>query len=186
MPRAGLDAETVVAAAAELADAEGWDGLTLARLASGLGVRAPSLYAHVNGLADLRARVGAYAAHRLTAALSAAAAGRAGRDALQAVADVYRQFARDHPGMYEAIQRPPEDPDSEAAAAAVDLVGVFIAVLRGYGLEGDDAIHATRLVRSAMHGFVTLENEGGFGMPISLEETYHRLIAMLDRGLHSS
>ncbi|MGI8712393.1 MAG: TetR family transcriptional regulator, partial [Solirubrobacteraceae bacterium] len=56
MPRAGLDAEAVVTAAARLADAEGLECLTLARLAQRLGVRSPSLYAHVDGLEELRAR----------------------------------------------------------------------------------------------------------------------------------
>lgn len=186
MPRAGLDAESVVDAAAELADREGLDKLTLAHLADRLGVRPPSLYAHVNGLADLRARVGARGVAEMSTAMSEAATGRAGREALRAVADVYRRFARVHPGLYAAMQRAPQDPDSDEAAAANRLVEVFAAVLRGYGLEGDDAIHAIRLVRSALHGFVTLENEGAFRMPISLEETYRRLIAMLDRGLRAS
>lgn len=186
MPRAGLDTALVVDAAARLADSEGLDKLTLARLADRLGVRAPSLYAHVNGVDDLRARVGARGVAQMTTAVSEAAAGRAGREALQAVADVYREFARRHPGIYAAMQRAPTDPDSEAAATAARLVDVFAAVLRGYGLEGDDAIHGTRLVRSALHGFVTLENDAGFAMPISLEETYRRLIAMLDRGLRTS
>jgi AcrR family transcriptional regulator len=186
MPRAGLDTAAVVDAAAQLADSEGLDKLTLARLADRLGVRAPSLYAHVNGLDDLRARVGARGAAQMTTAVSEAAAGRAGREALQAVADVYREFARAHPGIYAAMQRAPEDPDSEAAAAAGHLVEVFAAVLRGYGLEGEDAIHGIRLVRSALHGFVTLETDAGFAMPISPEETYRRLIAMLDTGLRTS
>jgi AcrR family transcriptional regulator len=185
MPRAGLDAASVVDAAAQLADSEGLENLSLARLADRLGVRAPSLYAHVNGLDDLRARIGAHGAAQMTAAVTAAAAGRSGRAALQAVADVYRHFAHAHPGMYAAMQRPPEDADSDAAATAARLVEVFVAVLRGYGLEGDDAIHGTRLVRSALHGFVTLENDNGFAIPISLEETYRRLIAMLDRGLRA-
>ena len=56
MPRAGLDAEAVVAAAAALADEDGLAELTLARLAAALGIRTPSLYAHVDSLGDLRAR----------------------------------------------------------------------------------------------------------------------------------
>jgi AcrR family transcriptional regulator len=43
MPRVGLDSEAVVSAAAELADAEGLDAVTLARVAGRLGVRSPSL-----------------------------------------------------------------------------------------------------------------------------------------------
>jgi len=41
--------------AASLADADDLAQLTLARLAAALGVRTPSLYAHVDGLGDLRA-----------------------------------------------------------------------------------------------------------------------------------
>ena len=59
----------------------------------------------------------------------------------------------------------------------------MLAVLRGYGLDGDDAIHAVRIVRAALHGFVALEIGGGFGLPLALDETFERLIAVLDRGL---
>jgi AcrR family transcriptional regulator len=183
MPRAGLDSASVVAAAAQLADSNGLEKLTLARVADRLGVRTPSLYEHVDGLADLRARIGALGATQMTAAVASAATGRAGRDALQAVADAYRQFAHAHPGTYAAMQSPPENPNSEAAIAARRLVEVFAAVLRGYGLAGDEAIHGVRLMRSALHGFVALESDGGFAMPIPLEDTFQRLIAMLDRGL---
>jgi AcrR family transcriptional regulator len=183
MPRAGLDAQAVVVAAAELADADGLEHVTLAGLASRLGVRAPSLYAHIGGLADLRQRIAARGAFELTAELQAAAAGRAGGDALLAIANAYRAYALAHPGTYEALQRAPElnDPDSEAAARR--LVDVVLAVLRGYGLEGDNAIHGVRIVRAALHGFVTLEAVGGFGLPLPIDESFERLVAALDRGL---
>src|SRR4051794_7356505 len=130
MPRAGLDADAVVQAAGALADAEGLEALTLARLAAELGVRAPSLYAHVGGLDDLRRRVAARAVRELGDALQRAAAGRARRDALAAVAHAYRDYAREHPGGYAATQRVPELADAQDAAAKV--VGTILAILRGY------------------------------------------------------
>ncbi len=42
----------------------------------------------------------------------------------------------------------------------------------GYGLTGDDAIHAIRGLRALMHGFVSLEAAGGFAMPQDLDESY--------------
>jgi AcrR family transcriptional regulator len=185
-PRAGLDAEAVVAAASSLADAEGLQALTLARLAERLGVRSPSLYAHVGGLDDLRTRLATRGARELTIALQAAAAGRARTDALEAVADAYRSYAHAHPGAYAAIQRAPaaaSEPDPEHAVAAAELVDVLVAVLRGYGLHGDDAIHAVRMLRAALHGFVSLEGEGGFAIPIDVDESYRRLVQTLDHGL---
>jgi hypothetical protein len=62
-------------------------------------------------------------------------------------------------------------------------VDVMLAVLRGYGLEGDEAVHATRIVRAALHGFAALETGAGFGMPLDLDETFERLVTVLDRGL---
>jgi AcrR family transcriptional regulator len=185
MPRAGLDPATVVDAAARLADQDGLDRLTLARLAAELGIRAPSLYAHVSGLDDLRRRVRAVGARELAGLLADAAAGRAGRDALHAVAIAYRDFARRRPGVYDAMQRAPEPGDEVEDVEATRLLGLLAAVLRGYGLEGDDATHGIRLMRSSLHGFVALEAGGGFALPLPLDESFERLIEMLDRGLRS-
>jgi AcrR family transcriptional regulator len=181
MPRAGLDADAVVAAAAAQADEDGLARLTLARLAAALGIRTPSLYAHVDGLGDLRARLAVRGAREMASALQAAAAGRAGANALRAVADAYRGYAHAHPGTYAASQVASDHEENEAAAAAA--VGVFLAVLEGYGITGDAAVHAVRAVRSALHGFVALEREGGFGIPLSLDESFATLVDMIDAGL---
>lgn len=182
MPRAGLDTDAVVDAAARMADDDGLAAVTLARLAQALGVRAPSLYAHVKGLPDLRRRLGERGARELAAKLQASAAGRSSADALAAVAAAYRDYAHAHPGLYTALQ-PAPDPEDEATQAAHSLVQTVLAALRGYGLEGDDAIHGARIVRAALHGFVTLERDGGFGIPLALDESFARLVRALDQGL---
>ena len=184
MPRAGLDAESVVSAAGALADADGLSALTLARLADRLGIRSPSLYAHIDGLEDLRRRLAVRGARELAGALQTAAVGRSGGDALAAIAAAYRRYAREHPGTYAALQRSSDvtaDPE-----AATRVVNVVLAVLRGYGVEGEDAVHATRVVRAALHGFVTLEAEDGFGIPLDLDQSFDRLVATLDGGLRTN
>jgi AcrR family transcriptional regulator len=183
MARAGLSPDAVVAAAAALADREGLEAVTLARLAADAGVRAPSLYAHVNGLDDVRRRLAIRGARELAAALREAATGRAGADALRAIAAAHRAYAREHPGTYLAAQRAPAPGDGEAHAVAGEAVEVLRAVLAGYGLEGDDAIHAARAVRSALHGFAALEGGGGFGIKLDVDESFARLVDVLDSGL---
>ena len=138
MPRAGLDTEAVVTAAAELADERGLDEVSLTALAQRLGVRTPSLYAHVGGLADLRSRLGARGARELAAAVTVAAAGRAGRDALHAVALTYRDYARGHPGTYAAMQRAPE-PDSSDLAGAAREWSHLVAWAGGFASGRDSA-----------------------------------------------
>jgi AcrR family transcriptional regulator len=186
MPRTGLDTDAVVTAAAALADAEGLEAVTLARLASQLGVRPPSLYVHVDGLAGLRRRLAARGVRELAALLRFAAAGRSGKDALAAVANAYRRFAREHSGTYAATQNTANLDDADASAAAAELLATVLAVLRGYGLDDDRAVHATRVVRSALHGFATLEADDGFGLPLDLDASFDLLVATLDQGLRAT
>jgi AcrR family transcriptional regulator len=181
MARRGLDRAQVVEAGCVLADTEGLEALTLGRLAAQLGVRTPSLYNHVDGLDGLLDGIALQAMIRLGDQIQRAAVGRSGRDALHAVADATRAFAHASPGLYAVGQRARrEDPDLLAAGTRV--VDVFVAVLRGFGLEGDDAIHGVRIVRSAVHGFVDLEANAGFGIPLDLDETFTRLVDVLADG----
>lgn len=184
MPRAGLSRPVVVSAAADLADTVGFDRLTLAALAGRLGVRLPSLYKHIDSLDGLRRDVAVLAVTELGAAMGAAAVGRAGSDALRSVAHAYRDYGRTHPGRYAATVRAPAADDVDHTAAAEAVLRVMLSVLAGYGLAGDDAIDATRALRAALHGFVTLETGGGFGMPVDVDRSFHRLVTGADTTLH--
>ena len=183
MPRRGLDRERVVRAAAALADADGIEAVTLARIAAELGVRSPSLYNHVDGLEGVRRGVALLALGELGAAMREAATGRAGDDALVAIAEAYRAYARAHPGRYPLTQYLPRPADPEIDAAAAAVVQVVLDALRAFDLADDDAIHAARAFRAAVHGFVSLEAGGGFGLPVDIDESFHRLIAALAAGL---
>jgi AcrR family transcriptional regulator len=172
----------VTQAAVELIDAGGLDELTLAKVAAHTGVAAPSLYKHVGGLAELRAQVAVRVVGELTDRLAEAVMGRGGDDALRAAMLAYRQYVVEHPNRYAAIpQAPPPDP--ELAAAAGRLLDVLFAVLRGYGLEGAAAIHATRCLRATAHGFASLQAAGGFQRPEDLDASYEHLIGMLTAGI---
>ena len=96
-------------------------------------------------------------------------------------------MARAHPGLYAAIQPSVhrEDVDQELAAAGLEVLQVLEAVLRSYGIGGDDAIHAIRGLRSAVHGFITLEAAGAFGMAQDVEESFDRLVVLLAEGFQS-
>jgi AcrR family transcriptional regulator len=182
----GLDPDRVADAAAAIADTEGLGAVTLARVAAQLGVRPPSLYNHVDGRDGLLRQIALAALRELTAALRTAAIGRSGADALVATARAYRAYAREHPGRYAATVAAPPGPDEEYQEVAGEAVEVMLAMLRGWQLEGDEAVHAVRGIRSAVHGFVTLESAGGFALPVDLDESFERLIRTLAVGLAQS
>jgi AcrR family transcriptional regulator len=183
VPRAGLGPERVVGTAAEIADAEGLDAVTLARVAQALGVKPPSLYNHVAGRDGLVRGIALLAAAELAVVLREAAIGRSGPDALQATAQAYRSYVLKHPGRYAATAPAPQPGDDELAAAGGAVLDVLRGVLRAWELEGDDEIHALRAFRSAVHGYATLEAAGGFGIKVDLDASFTRLIAALAQGL---
>jgi AcrR family transcriptional regulator len=186
MPRQGLDTARVVQEAARIADAEGLTEVTLARVASDLGVRAPSLYNHVDGRGGLLRLLSIASVNELADALRDAAVGRSGADALRAIARAYRKYAHEHPGRYTATVSAPAPDDDELAAAGARAIGVLVAVLAGWGFTGEEALQRVRVVRSALHGFVAIEAQGGFGLPLDLDDSFELLLATLIAGLETS
>jgi len=181
--RQGLDTARVVEAAAGIADSEGLGAVTLARLAAELGVRAPSLYNHVDGLPGVLRGVSLLAIRELTARMRDAAIGRSEEQALRAIAHAYRAYALEHPGRYAATVRAPERGDYELAAAATAAVEVISTVLSGWGFTGDEALHRVRVVRAALHGFVAIESGGGFALRLDLDRSFELLLETVFAGL---
>ncbi|MGH3423951.1 MAG: TetR/AcrR family transcriptional regulator [Nocardioidaceae bacterium] len=185
MPRAGLTCQKVVHEAALVADEAGWERLSLASVARRLEVRLPSLYKHIDSLEALRGGVAALATRELADELTGAAVGRSGSHALRAIADAYRSYAQRCPGRYAATIRAPDADNTAHVEAAEAAIRVIYATLAGYGLEGSDAVDAARALRASLHGFVTLEAHGGFGLPEDVDRSYRRLVGGLDAMLSS-
>lgn len=184
--RAGLTREQVVAVAAELADAHGLEQLTLAKVAEQVGVRLPSLYNHVEGLPGLRRELTFVGLRQLGEAISRAAIGKAGDEAVLAIAQAYHHYVLAHPGVYEATVQAPTPDDHAQEQASRAIVDVVLAVLTPYGLTEDAAIHAVRGLRSIVHGFATLETAGGFGMPLDRNESFLWLLRAYLAGLRAA
>jgi AcrR family transcriptional regulator len=182
VPRKGLNRDSVVDAAIAELDANGADRLTLAAVAARCGVAAPSLYKHVRDVGELRALVANRVMDQLTAELVPVVAGRSGYEALSALMRSWRHYVVEHPHRYAAMSNDPLG-DPELQAAGFRMLDVLLAVLRGYGFSGDELIHRARCVRAAVHGFVTLEVSGGFGLPEEVEISYERVIHMVSSSL---
>ena len=178
--RAGVTPERLVLAGAELADEVGFDNVTVSALARHFHVKVPSLYSHVRNSLDLKTRIALLAHVELADRSAAALAGRAGKDALIALGNVYRDYARDHPGRYAAA-RMRLDPQTAAASAGPRHSQLMRAILLGYRLGEPDQTHAVRLIGSTFHGYISLELAGGFdhSTPDS-SESWARIMDGLD------
>ncbi|MFF0265786.1 TetR/AcrR family transcriptional regulator [Kribbella sp. NPDC004536] len=175
--KGSLTPAAVVEVALGIVDEHGPDGLTLAAVAQGCGVATPSLYKHVANLGELKALVGVRVLEDMTEQFTAAVLGMGGDEAVVALMHAYRAYVAAQPKRYAAMPMDPlHDPVQEAAGKK--LVGVMYATLRGYGLEGPAAVHATRRLRVLVHGFASIESAGGFGLPEDLDETYDQIVRM--------
>ncbi len=184
--RVGLDQATVVEAAAKLVDEEGIEQLTLGRLAERLGVRTPSLYNHVAGLPGLKHDLALYCLRDLLDRILRTTIGKSRAEAIFALANAYRAYARETPGRYALTLQAPDSDDQELQAIAQQIVDVLRAVLAPYRLSEEEAIHAIRSLRSIVHGFSSLEVAGSFRMPVDLDASFHWLINLFIASLRRS
>jgi len=158
-------AREIVAAARDLLEAEGVEGLSMRRLADRLGIRAPSIYKH---LPDKEALEAALISDGL--AEWAELCERAilpGDDPLVAFANAYRSFARDHPHLYRLMTERPlprelltPGVEERAARPLVEAVG------------GDPDL--SRAVWAFAHGMVVLELNDRFPPGADLDAAWRR------------
>jgi AcrR family transcriptional regulator len=187
MPRPGLTAASVTETAADLIDEIGFDRLSMGLLAERLGVKTPSLYKHVSSQADLAHRIGVMAMTEFGDVIRDATQGWSGRDALTVGAQAMRMYVRKHPGRYAAGNAArPTGPDDPLIPAIERVLASWAAMLRGYQLDPGQQIHAMRMLRSALHGFATLETEGGFQIDAAVEESFAWTINFIDHGLRAT
>ncbi|MFE3316921.1 TetR/AcrR family transcriptional regulator [Nocardia sp. NPDC059195] len=180
MVRVGLTPDRLTLAGAELADEVGFAQVTVSALARHFGVKSASLYSHVKSTEDLKTRIALFALTELADRAANAVAGRSGKDALAAFADAYRDYARAHPGRFDAA-RLRLDPETAAASAGVRHAQMTRAILRGYDLTEPDQTHAVRLLGSVFHGYVTLELAGGFShTAVDSQQSWEWVVDSLD------
>jgi AcrR family transcriptional regulator len=185
MARAGMTEDRLVHAAAELADQAGLSAVTVSALARRFGVRPASVYSHIAGVDELLDRTSALALHELAERLADALPGKAGRAALFAFANSHRDYARAHPGRWQAAQRR-LSAEAAAASAGVRIAAAARAIAAGYGLCAADEVHAVRLLGSAINGFVAIEAGGGFDHSLPpAAESWTRVLDAVDTSLRN-
>jgi AcrR family transcriptional regulator len=188
-PRPGLSVEAIVAAAIRIADAEGLDAVSMARVAEELGFTTMSLYRYVTGkeeLLQLMWNAGAVGAEHY------AVVGNSWRARLRDWAVVQREMIDSHPWITEMpIAAPPLGPNSltfvERGLAALDGTGLTDRdKLRVIGLLSSYALSEARMAHDAIRAAAQAHSGAG-GEPVTAwtfelllrqlvdEKTYPRL-----------
>jgi AcrR family transcriptional regulator len=182
-PRAGLSADAIVAAAMTIADAEGLEAVSMARVAHKLGFTTMSLYRHVANkeeLLQLMWNASALGAEHLVIE------GDDWRSRLRAWAIIQRDGLDRHPWITQMpMAAPPVAPNSlhfvERGLATLDDTGLadadklrIIGLLSSYTLS--EARMASDAARAAAAAQAAGDGDGPSGPPVPFESLLRELL----------
>ena len=157
-----------------------WDQLIAADLA---GEIQAMLAEKVDTIPEMRRFLAIKGYRELHQRLEAAAEGKAGEEAVRAVAFAMRAYAHDRPGLSAATFRNPVVDSPEWRHESEELGRYVLGILAGVGLTGHAAIHALRILRALVRGFVFHEMALSFLEPLDYDETYGVAVDLYIRGL---
>jgi AcrR family transcriptional regulator len=179
-----LDKATLVRSAADVADREGWADFTLSQVAKAVNRHVTSMYAHVDGLDDLRREITLLALDELSDAVWRAAIGHVGEEALRAIARVLREYCEAHPGRTGAIVLTKHGSDPEQLRRAERLAEPTRATMRSFGLTEAQVLHAHRIFSVTIWGFT--QGERSELVPLAgVDETFHHMLELFFLALRS-
>ena len=171
--------QRVVAAARLIAEGEGWNAVTIRRLAEEIEYSQPVLYSHFASKDAIVDAVALEGFEELTTTLRKAARGSTGRrNALEKVGMAYLAFARKHPALYEAMFTLPTGLRFAEAETRSELKAAFDALAAVVTTADGDVDTATEMFWAALHGLAELERSGRIRRSARTER-----IALVVRGL---
>jgi AcrR family transcriptional regulator len=151
----------IIAAARMIAEREGWNAVTIRRLADQIQYSQPVLYSHFANRDAIVAAVAVEGFKEITATLLEAAGRSTGqRDALENVATTYLAFALGRPALYEAMFVLPTNLRFAEAETRPELSAAFEALAAVVAPFCVDVAVMTETFWAALHGLAELERSG--------------------------
>ncbi|MFQ6391906.1 TetR/AcrR family transcriptional regulator [Nocardia sp. KC 131] len=154
--------QRIIDTARELAEAHGWEAVTMRRLAESIEYSQPVLYSHFTGKVAIVSAVAEQGCADLAVTLRAArTSGSTPADALERVACAYLDFATANPARYDAMFVMHTDLKfgPEAPQALKDAFGEIEAAYEPF-VGANDLQAGTEVAWSALHGAATLDRSG--------------------------
>ena len=183
MARAGLDKSRVIEKAAILANEVGLEKVTLKLIAEEFGIQTPSLYNHIKSLDELKKELMLYGWKQLEKELLLAVAGVSGYDALRTMCYAFYEYATSNPGVFNAMLWYNKFQDEETLNATKQLFTVLFKIMGTLNLSDETINHLIRTFRGILEGFALLVNNGAFGNPISIKESFDLSVEVLLNGI---
>ena len=183
MARIGMDANTIISRATQMANQMGMENMTLKMLADDLGVKTPSLYNHIDGLEDLKMQLKIYGWKQMEERIIQSVIGISGYDAIKAGCYAFYEYATENPGIFNAMLWYNKSQNAETMEATSGLFSVLFKITSSLNISEENCNHIIRTLRGFLEGFSLLVNNGAFGNPISISDSFELSVNVLVEGI---
>ena len=144
MAGAGLDKETVIRKAAELANEIGYDKITLKLLAEHINVQPPSLYNHIKCIEELQKEIMLFGWRQMDKALTGAAVCVSGYIALEAICRAFYKYATENPGVFNAMLWYNKFESEETQNATKEMFSIIYKAFTMLNISKENSEHLIR------------------------------------------
>lgn len=175
---------TIIQTAADIADKEGLQNVSLKVIAEALEIRTPSFYNHIKNMDELLREVAHNGMRSMNARMVKAAIGHVGDRALKIVSTEYLNYMIEHPGVYEIIQWANWNGTEETAAIYNEYISLLNAFIIPYNLEIESSREVLNMITGFIHGYTTLQLRYAFSNPERVQHELYNAMDTLLLGIH--
>lgn len=175
---------TIIQTAADIADKEGLQNVSLKVIAEAFEIRTPSLYNHIKNMDELLREVAHNGMRSMNARMVKAAIGHVGDRALKIVSTEYLNYMIEHPGVYEIIQWANWNGTEETAAIYNEYISLLNAFIIPYNLEIESSREVLNMITGFIHGYTTLQLRYAFSNPERVQHELYNAMDTLLLGIH--
>lgn len=183
MAKAGLNKEKIIEFAAKEVNQVGISNITVRSLADKLGIKAASLYSHIESFDELKTDIMNYGWKMLEQQMLQSAAGVSGYDVIRAMCNAFYSFAVENPGIFEVMLWYNKYASEDNNQTTNKMFDVIYRIFKSVNISKENTEHIIRTLRSFLQGFSMLVNNNSFGNPVSIEKSFEMSIDILVSGI---
>ena len=124
-----------------------------------------------------------YGWKQLEEKLLLAVVGVSGYDAIRAMCYAFYEYATENPGVFNAMLWYNKFQDEETLNATKRLFTVLFKIMGTLSISDETINHLIRTFRGFLEGYALLVNNGAFGNPISIRESFDLSVEVLMAGV---
>ena len=174
----------VIQTAADIADKNGLNNVSLKVVAESLNIRTPSLYNHIDSLESLLREIAHNGMKTMNERMMQAAIGKIGDDAVKSVGITYLDYMIEHPGIYETIQWATWHGTEETGKIFDNYLSLLKTLALSCNFNPTNIDEILNLLTGVLHGYTTLQLRYALSRPDEVRAALSTALDTVLAGLH--